>query len=92
MLYRNLTKKGAQIIMIPSAFTIPTGKAHWQTLVKARAIENSLFVVATNMCGVHHSNRKTYGHSLLVNPWGEIVSKASSTPKILNTPINLNEV
>ena len=92
MLYRNLTKKGAQIIMIPSAFTIPTGKAHWQTLVKARAIENSLFVVATNMCGVHHSKRKTYGHSIICDPWGSVINKATTKPKILNTIIDLNLV
>ena len=61
-------------------------------MVRSRAIENSLFVIATNMCGTHHSNRKTYGHSLLVNPWGEIVTRAKSKPSILNTEINLNEV
>ena len=92
MLYRNLTKKGAQIIMIPSAFTIPTGKAHWQTLVKARAIENSLFVVATNMCGTHHSGRKTYGHSLLFDPWGNKENAGFTKTKILNTEINLDKI
>ena len=92
ILYRKLTKKGAQIIMVPSAFTVPTGKAHWQTLVKARAIENSLFVVATNMCGVHHSNRKTYGHSMICDPWGSVINKAITKPKILNTIIDLNLV
>ena len=51
-----------------------------------------MFVIATNMCGTHHTNRKTYGHSILVNPWGEVMSKAKSTPKVLNTKINLDEI
>mgnify|MGYP001248167682 CR=1 FL=1 len=91
-LYREIAKKGAQIILIPAAFTVPTGKSHWQTLVRARSIENSLFIVATNMCGTHHSKRKTYGHSLICDPWGNIIKKASSKPKILNTTINLDMV
>jgi len=91
-LYRRLAKSGAQIILIPAAFTIPTGKAHWETLIKARAIENSSFIVATNMCGTHHSDRKTYGYSILCSPWGKILNQAKSFPKILNTTINLNEI
>ena len=77
---------------MPAAFTVPSGKAHWEVMVRSRAIENSLFVIATNMCGTHHTNRKTYGHSLLINPWGKIINKAKSKPTILNTEINLNEV
>ena len=91
-LYRKLAKKGAKIILIPSAFTIPTGKAHWETLVRARAIENSIFVIATNMCGSHHSDRKTYGHSILFDPWGNTKNKAFSGSKILNTSIDLNQI
>ena len=60
ILYRTLAKKGAKIILVPSAFTIPTGKAHWETLLRARAIENSVFIIGTNMCGTHHNKRKTY--------------------------------
>ena len=92
LLYRQLAKKGAQIILIPAAFTIPTGKAHWETLIRARAIENSVFISATNMCGIHHSGRKTYGHSILCNPWGKILKKCSTKPKILNTVINLDMI
>ena len=77
---------------MPAAFTVPSGKAHWEVMLRSRAIENSLFLVATDMCGTHHTNRKTYGHSLLVNPWGKIVAKAKTKPKILNTIINLEEV
>ena len=91
-LFRKLAKRGAQIILMPAAFTVPSGKAHWEVMLRSRAIENSLFVVATNMCGIHHTNRKTYGHSILVNPWGGIISKAKSKPKILNTKINLDEI
>ena len=91
-MYRQLAKKGAQIILIPAAFTVPTGKAHWETLIKARAIENSIFVLATNMCGTHHSGRKTYGHSLLCNPWGKIINRGSSKSKIINSVIDLNNI
>jgi deaminated glutathione amidase len=91
-LFRRIAKKGAQIILMPAAFTVPSGKAHWEVMLRSRAIENSLFLVATDMCGTHHTNRKTYGHSLLVNPWGRIVAKAKTKPKILNTKINLEEV
>ena len=91
-LFRKIAKKGAQIILMPAAFTVPSGKAHWEVMLRSRAIENSLFLVATDMCGIHHTNRKTYGHSLLVNPWGKIVAKAKTKPKILNTIINLEEV
>ena len=62
-LFRKLAKKGAQIILMPAAFTVPSGKAHWEVMLRSRAIENSLFLVATDMCGTHHTNRKTYGHS-----------------------------
>ena len=92
LLYRQLANKGAQIILIPAAFTVPTGKAHWETLIRARAIENSVFISATNMCGVHHSSRKTYGHSIFCDPWGKIVNKCSTKPKILNTIINLDMI
>ena len=91
-LFRNLSKKGAEVILMPAAFTVPTGRDHWEILVRARSIENNAFLVATNMCGTHHTNRKTYGHSLLVSPWGKILNKATLKPKILNTKINLDNV
>ena len=92
ILYRQLAQKGAQIILIPSAFTVPTGKAHWETLIRARAIENSLFIVATNMCGTHHSNRKTYGYSIVCDPWGSIVKKGQAKPILINTIIDLYKI
>ena len=91
-LYRRLAKKGAQIILIPAAFTVPSGRAHWKTLIRARAIENSVFIVATNMCGTHHSGRKTYGHSLLFDPWGNLENKCLLKPKIINTTIDLDQI
>ena len=87
-----MAKKGAEVILMPAAFTVPTGKDHWEVLVRARAIENNAYVIATNMCGTHHTNRKTYGHSILVNPWGKILNKAYKKSNILNTKIDLEEV
>ena len=73
-LYRKLAKKDCSIILVPAAFTRPTGKDHWEVLNRSRAIENNVFIVATGMCGNHHMKRKTYGYSLLVDPWGSIIT------------------
>ena len=73
-LYRLLAQAGAIFITIPSAFTYKTGKAHWEVLVRARAIESGSFIFAPSQCGVRSWGRKTYGHSLIVNPWGEIMA------------------
>ena len=91
-LYRKLAKTGSNVILVPAAFTRPTGKDHWHVLNRSRAIENNVFIIATGMCGTHHLNRKTYGHSLLVNPWGKIINAAKNDPKILNSIINIMEV
>ena len=91
-LFRNLAKKGAKIILIPSAFTVPTGKHHWEILLRSRAIENTSFIIATGQCGTHHAKRTTYGHSMVVNPWGKIIIKGSYKPEILNGIINMNDV
>lgn len=72
-LYEALTDAGANILSIPAAFTVPTGKAHWEILLRARAIEAGAFVVATAQCGGHEDGRSTYGHSMVVDPWGEIL-------------------
>lgn len=73
-LYRALSQKGAQILTIPAAFTVPTGKAHWEILLRARAIENGAFVFAPAQGGKHMDGRATYGHSMIINPWGEIIA------------------
>jgi len=72
-LFERLSEADAQIVSIPAAFTVPTGKAHWEVLLRARAIEAGLFVVAAAQFGEHQDGRRTYGHSLLVDPWGQIV-------------------
>ncbi len=73
-LYRKYYAEGVNVFTISSAFTIPTGKAHWETLVRARAIENQAYVIACDQWGVHNDKIQTYGHSLVVDPWGEIIA------------------
>ena len=73
-LYRKLAASGADFITVPSAFTRPTGKAHWHTLLQARAIETGCFIFAPAQCGSHESGRRTWGHSLAVSPWGVILA------------------
>ena len=76
-LYRDLAHAGATMLSIPSSFTVPTGQAHWHTLMRARAIETGCFVFAPAQVGTHKgSNRKTYGHSIAVAPWGEVLADA----------------
>jgi deaminated glutathione amidase len=72
-LYSHLAKAGARVITVPAAFTVPTGKAHWHTLLRARAIESAVFVIAAAQSGKHADGRETYGHSLVVDPWGEVL-------------------
>lgn len=74
-LFRQLSAQGAEIIALPSAFTATTGKAHWETLVRARAIENLCFVVAANQGGYHVDGRETYGDSMIVDPWGQVLAR-----------------
>lgn len=73
-LYRALAEGGAELIAVPSAFTRTTGQAHWHVLLRARAIETGCFVIAPAQCGTHAEGRQTYGHSLIVDPWGEILA------------------
>jgi len=73
-LFRSLTALGADIITIPSAFTAVTGKAHWQALLQARAIENQVYIIAAGQQGVHKNGRETWGHSMIISPWGEILA------------------
>lgn len=73
-LYRELAQQGAEVLLVPSAFTATTGAAHWSALLRARAIENLCYVVAPNQGGVHASGRETYGHSMIVDPWGQVIA------------------
>jgi predicted amidohydrolase len=82
-LYRSLAKNGAHLISVPSAFTVPTGEAHWKVLMRARAIENAAFIVAPAQTGRHECGRETYGHSLLVDPWGEVLCEGGNEPGTL---------
>ena len=75
-LFERLSEAGAEVISVPAAFTVPTGKAHWEILLRARAIEAGLFVVAAAQGGSHEDGRQTYGHSLVVDPWGEVLLDA----------------
>jgi len=72
-LYRALSDGGATILTVPAAFTVPTGKAHWHLLLRARAVESACFVIAAAQYGSHEDGRETYGHSLVVDPWGEVL-------------------
>ncbi len=74
-LYRRLAKDGAQIITIPAAFTVPTGQAHWEVLLRARAIESGAFVMAAAQVGTHDGGKQTYGHSMIISPWGEVLKE-----------------
>ncbi|HWA92251.1 MAG TPA: carbon-nitrogen hydrolase family protein [Rhizomicrobium sp.] len=87
-LYRALAKGGATLLSVPSAFTETTGKAHWHVLLRARAIENGAFVIAPAQGGVHANGRATYGHSLIIAPWGEILAEAGTEPGIIVAEID----
>lgn len=86
-LYRSLAKRGAFALTVPSAFTETTGKAHWHVLNRARAIENGAFVIAPAQGGLHNNGRQTFGHSLIVSPWGEILAEAGTEPGIIMAEI-----
>ena len=79
-LYRTLAQRGALFLSIPAAFTRTTGRAHWHVLQRARAIENGAFVFAPAQCGVHAEGRETFGHSLIIDPWGEILADGGEDP------------
>lgn len=81
--YRAMGKAGADFIAIPAAFTRTTGEAHWHVLQRARAIENGCFVFAAAQGGTHSNGRQTYGHSLIVGPWGEILAEAGTDPGVI---------
>jgi len=91
-LYRALAQAGAFMLTVPSAFTETTGKAHWHVLLRARAIENGAFVIAPAQGGLHANGRQTYGHSLIVAPWGEIIAEAGTEPCVIAGDIDLRAV
>ncbi len=87
-LYRELAQRGAQYITVPSAFTKPTGEAHWHVLLRARAIESGCFVFAPAQGGTHENGRETYGHSLIIDPWGEVLAEAGTDPCVILAEID----
>ncbi len=91
-LHRTLAKSGAHFIAIPAAFTRPTGIAHWHTLVRARAIETQCFVFAAAQGGTHEHGRQTFGHSLIVSPWGEILAEGEVEPTVIVADIDVAQV
>ena len=91
-LYRAMAQRGATMLTVPSAFTVPTGQQHWEVLLRARAIENGAFVIAPAQCGEHEGGRKTYGHSMIINPWGKILAEAGEAPTIIYAEINMEDV
>ena len=82
-LYRALAAAGADLIAVPAAFTKQTGEAHWRVLLRARAIETGAFVLAAAQGGLHENGRSTYGHSMIVSPWGDVLAEAGEDPQIL---------
>lgn len=91
-LYRNYSREGCQILSVPSAFTVSTGKAHWETLLRARAIENQCYVLAAAQNGTHPGGRRTWGHSMIVDPWGEVLSVCSDSEGLITADIKLGRV
>ena len=91
-LFRLQKKSNVEILVIPSAFTEQTGKVHWETLVKARAIENLCYVVTSCQDGYHITGRQTHGNSMIVNPWGQIISRLPSGSGFIESEINLNKL
>lgn len=91
-LYRKLAQKGALFISVPSAFTKFTGEKHWHTLLRARAIETGCFIFAPAQIGKHPGNKKTYGHSIIVNPWGKIIKECKNNNSVILSEIDTKQV
>ena len=91
-LFSAYAKSGVDVLTLPSAFTVPTGEAHWHTLLRARAIESAAFVIAAAQCGVHEDGRQTYGHSLVVDPWGTILLDMGGLPGLACVDLDLDAI
>lgn len=89
-LYRKLFSEGAELFLVPAAFTEVTGKAHWEPLLRARAIENFCYVIAANQYGVHRNGRSSYGHSMIIDPWGQIIEQRETGEGVLMVEIDLD--
>ena len=91
-LYRRLAAAGAEILSVPSAFTATTGQAHWEPLLRARAIENQCYVVAPGQWGEHPSGRRTHGHTVVIDPWGRILAQRETGNDIVVADIDLERL
>ena len=91
-LYRDLIGAGAELLMIPAAFTAFTGKDHWQVLLQARAIENTAFVLAPAQTGLHAGRRQSHGHSMVIDPWGTVLADAGVSPGAAVAPVDLDHL
>ncbi len=91
-LFRALAQRGAEFIAVPSSFQRQTGVAHWHSLLRARAIENAAYILAPAMCGEHPGKRQTYGHALIVDPWGEVIADGGEEPGIVYADIDPGKV
>ncbi|HET7130992.1 MAG TPA: carbon-nitrogen hydrolase family protein, partial [Gammaproteobacteria bacterium] len=88
-LFHRLSVLGVDVLVVPAAFTVPTGQVHWQPLLQARAIESLVYVVAAGQCGEHAGGRKTYGHSMVIGPWGEILGELGDGPGVLCVDLDM---
>ena len=91
-LFRTLALSGAKIIAVPAAFTRITGRAHWHVLLRSRAIETGCFIIAPAQGGTHQDGRETYGHSLIIDPWGEILAEGGVDPGVIVATLDLAKV
>jgi hypothetical protein len=91
-LYRMLAQAGADFLSVPSVFTVPTGRAHWEVLLRSRAIENGAFIFAAAQTGEHTAGRRSYGHSLIVDPWGEVMAEGGEGVGIIIAKIDPDRV
>ena len=91
-LYRSLAHAGAKMMAVPSAFTRRTGQAHWHILMQARAIETGCFVIAPAQCGDHEDGRKSYGHSVIIGPWGEVIADGGEEPGVITAELDFAAV
>lgn len=91
-LYRELASRGAQLLLVPSAFTVPTGSDHWEVLLRARAIENQAYVIAPAQYGVHNPKRRSYGRSMIVDPWGLVLATAPDGEGLALADIDLERL
>lgn len=91
-LYRALTRTPCDLLCVPSAFTVPTGAAHWEVLLRARAIENQCYVIAAAQAGTHENGRRTFGHSLVVDPWGEVTALLAEGEGVVGAEIDRERI